>query len=965
MNQLLPMRVNGLYVGNDDETQYAQCCNHFSDMNEYPLGQYMEPSNTVFTRGKKAGVYLHWVLPSSMREGIHRPDTDETVFPTICNRWQVMRLIKNDVGWIVDKTMVLESDYLSDNDTESDVCIAYEDEETIHIGYLGRKYEYQADVILNQSSILVNALTGGDPTFLAMQPQCEHICSYYDDLEGVVECDQLHYLVMGYYVGIDDETICHGMVTVMLGDDKTNLEEKKYQVSIGSNWIDALSAKVSNHRLIHFLLNHQLDETHRQNTLLEREATIHSNGFQAVHADTTYTLTSEAPDLDALAQLNEANRLQHNIQKLQHEVDSLRQDGYTLWCFYHFAMIDDMLNEKHKDIKYNLYLKKLKIIREEITKKETLISEYGEKLVIKEDYKEVNDEAYWEHKEPTIMIHGNQNLRNFQYGYDGVILPEVCRTLDDVVRPNVSIEVGGKYDPNFQSFVYEACAILDDCQEYQGVMPDAIAVNKGNTQAAYISLIWHVIMELDTDIAHWDLGDDDFTPSDLSTTKSIYIVGRDVLSAHADEQIQSALVRYCDIVHPKNAQALLDCSTKIDTLSQTLGAFNEEITARRMTYQIPIMEYDNDYYTGAIYQEFLTCAKDVIGSQTQYGVIQENTCSPLKGGKIRVETLKLIDTFGSVYELETDNILISEMLQNDTDIVHPLRLLQPARVHFQWGEQESGSANPLLGWVRHNKVDQSLQLYTEGGRYMMKLKPMGDYIGVLEIDGTTAVLEEWKRIIEFLRYDVTRFEAFLHIVEVRQMEMSYEMTNDDSTIFMGQPLALLKSIVELQVMGNLIRGYDWCNSEQDEVGEQSLLVHQLFPMNIGDRRYTDDGLVGFFLDDEFYQEVSKQYFNNHQIQIEINQPLSLILLLDIHLGTKITTGLLPKKTVTFDSGHYQAVLNNIDSSFTIGPTIQPVDSNVFEIEGEWLFNQEPVKRVVDERFVTNMIKEGKLSKNGK
>ena len=76
------------------------------------------------------------------------------------------------------------------------------------------------------------------------------------------------------------------------------------------------------------------------------------------------------------------------------------------------------------------------------------------------------------------------------------------------------------------------------------------------------------------------------------------------------------------------------------------------------------------------------------------------------------------------------------------------------------------------------------------------------------------------------------------------------------------------------------------------------------PMRIGDRRYHSDGLVGFFMDGVFHQEVceARDFLAGNQIQTKLNEKNEMILLMDIGLNTTVTTGILPKKEVKTYAG---------------------------------------------------------------
>lgn len=173
------------------------------------LGASVTPTPfTEYGSCLKAGVHLHFILPTAFRHGV--VNENGYSFPTVPNRYVITRMYEKD-GKIQTKCFVVESDFIKDSldedeNSEDYSVIPYlkELEKTNAVPrpyrFMGRWYE--ADNAPAEGSYLDEELTvivGGDPMFAAYYPTCRSVFGWYDALEGVPDECELTYFVLGYY----------------------------------------------------------------------------------------------------------------------------------------------------------------------------------------------------------------------------------------------------------------------------------------------------------------------------------------------------------------------------------------------------------------------------------------------------------------------------------------------------------------------------------------------------------------------------------------------------------------------------------------------------------------------------------------------------------------------------------------------------------------------------------------------
>ncbi|SHG72950.1 discoidin domain-containing protein [Streptoalloteichus hindustanus] len=161
------------------------------------------------------GVHVQWQLPEALTTGFFHPDTGDSEFPLVPNRWLVVRYCELDgqrraAGWVV------QSDYLQNGDHGLDVpgsttCLdPYASTPTLN--RIGRAWDLSRGRWTEPRSgpLFLTAVGTGLPAFAAFAPYHKDVFLFHDTLEDLKPHQYadppdtvLSYAVIGWYS--DDE----------------------------------------------------------------------------------------------------------------------------------------------------------------------------------------------------------------------------------------------------------------------------------------------------------------------------------------------------------------------------------------------------------------------------------------------------------------------------------------------------------------------------------------------------------------------------------------------------------------------------------------------------------------------------------------------------------------------------------------------------------------------------------------
>ena len=407
---------------------------------------------------------------------------------------------------------------------------------------------------------------------------------------------------------------------------------------------------------------------------------------------------------------------------------------------------------------------------------------------------------------------------------------------------------------------------------------------------------------------------------------------------------------------------------------------------------------------------------------------------PVRSGYLKLEKLWIIDSFGRFLQLEEEDQIgglqpvFPARLTGRPDGSARLepRLAQPSRFTIEWlptrpdisqpeGEDEF---NPVCGWILPNFLDKGLMIYDARGNALGALQAVQRKSWAQGVGADRAAIESFhwvdipgsenfffgsppQTIVDplgekanphlrafvkgLLSLTEGKGQAFSDLLDKMNETFSAagganSSHNSNLALLIGKPLALVRASLRLEVDGHIACAQGW-----DAVqGEQTGGIEQLtVPVRLGDRRkwqdvwLGDDGLIGFFLNQDYTQfypafglrgrtddtynkyswaaDPSIQKNDRSHLKnlpkISIGQPLDLTLLMDPSRGVCVTSGILPRTIFHLPYGDMSEMLENKQVVFFTGPVVNPESEKEIrmpqpsDLYGQWSWTHHPEVKV--------------------
>jgi hypothetical protein len=177
-----------------------------------------EPFADASGNPPKTGIYLHWTLPKSLRNGVHSKD-GVTTFPLVPNRWLIVRVQhgiqpgQTSTGAKAIKAWVIESDY-RDKTQGSSSYVDIEFDASSHQWKskldsngiptpvkIGKKWRLdQLASIPSQSEPFLKAVGPGTVAFANYSPGVDNVFAFYDDVSSDDDQTKLKTGMFTYHV---------------------------------------------------------------------------------------------------------------------------------------------------------------------------------------------------------------------------------------------------------------------------------------------------------------------------------------------------------------------------------------------------------------------------------------------------------------------------------------------------------------------------------------------------------------------------------------------------------------------------------------------------------------------------------------------------------------------------------------------------------------------------------------------
>jgi hypothetical protein len=406
----------------------------------------------------------------------------------------------------------------------------------------------------------------------------------------------------------------------------------------------------------------------------------------------------------------------------------------------------------------------------------------------------------------------------------------------------------------------------------------------------------------------------------------------------------------------------------LNCLSQSLGGFNEALLMHKQTMQLPIA----DPLAFADYQPFTESVRDLVQQSIRSAPEPLNDFNPIRSGAMKILRLRLVDTFGQVKDLDISSIITTEQMTTPGSpylVSLAPRLVQPARLNFRWvsasrGEQEMNShpaTTPICGWILPNNLDNSLAIYDNMGKALGSINQLAKWesapgsdrqispndipnlylkrvVNYLSLAKDEIDLGKIKRKQEFLQNFISALDSGLENIDPENFTQHQSLA-----LLMGRPIAVVRASLNLELQGLPAINQDWDVFWHDlrRNGRETDGFEQVkIPIRLGEYKQFNDGLVGYWLEDEdvlsesFYAPQSdSDTINAPQIKfhpldnpwhIDLalkDAPKMFTMLIDPRGKVHATCGILPTKAIAIPPDQYQQALEKIEVTFLSTPIL--------------------------------------------
>ncbi|MGW3014104.1 hypothetical protein ACWC9R_35525 [Streptomyces sp. NPDC001219] len=260
-----------------------------------------------------------------------------------------------------------------------------------------------------------------------------------------------------------------------------------------------------------------------------------------------------------------------------------------------------------------------------------------------------------------------------------------------------------------------------------------------------------------------------------------------------------------------------------------------------------------------------------------------STFQDLRAGQLAFLDLAVVDRFGRSVNLITNPAHFRPEMPDTMRPAHPVsgddsdrlvelgpRLLQPARLRFDFlaattdeDTDLTPGTNPVCSWLLHNRLDQSLVVHSPDGAALGELRVTLNSTGRREVTWSALPGSEVTRFEQLqtvaphpyrlLNAVRTRgpqtFDAFRATLDQALQTIDPEGSADPGLGFLlGRPLALVRTRLTLNLRGPLRTDVSWQNLFQPS---PSQLPTYPWAIRLGEAQQSDDGLVGYVLDDDY------------------------------------------------------------------------------------------------------------------
>jgi hypothetical protein len=422
----------------------------------------------------------------------------------------------------------------------------------------------------------------------------------------------------------------------------------------------------------------------------------------------------------------------------------------------------------------------------------------------------------------------------------------------------------------------------------------------------------------------------------------------------------------------------------------------------------------------------------------------------LRAGHLRVTRARVIDGFGQFHDLGAAALAAPVRAEDLVSragpafLALPPRVQEPTRLMFRLLDASDDSReatrdrSPVCGWLVPDHMDEAVEIFDAAGQAQGQLQPADDG-RTLEWQGVPGQqdplgapprlaqpqlagfvqgllahgLRDRERLASPTPPSESALSALLRMIDATlwSTDPVGRAGNEHLSLLVGHPLALVRAELRLEVQA------DPLTSTQGALyaAARAELERTPLPVRLGEVLALDDGLMGYFVNDDhsrFYpvheslapqarasgpgagylgsmavpvdtaaHPVEHPYIDRTPlVQIRPGQTVRLTLVLDPRGAVHATCGFLPRKKIELMREHVAAALEALAFTFRVGPVLVDPDTIRMplpaEIAGGWswvrrvnvtTWKEDPVVRASEDALLPDvpaLLSEGWLKLSG-
>jgi len=590
---------------------------------------------------------------------------------------------------------------------------------------------------------------------------------------------------------------------------------------------------------------------------------------------------------------------------------------------------------------------------------------------------------------------------------------------------------------------------LATASNLQGTMPSKLALQFWRRPWTPIELAWEVDWfpspQAERD---WTLGTTDFAllapPADaVAATPALTLQGRSLLTPAVARTLERQVQRFLKDEADGNSDdatpadeadlaALVQRLQQLDVLGASFGGLHDLLMARRA---VPGLGADPS-------------------PDAWQAVPEASALWLLRAGHLKLKRLRVIDAFGQFHDVaqaRLDAPIRADDLQSPVGpawLAMPPRLQEPARLMFRLLDASAGANDareatrahtPVCGWLVPDHMDEAVEVFDGQGQSLGQLQPAEDgrtlewqgvpgqqaplgappQIAQPQTAGFVQGLLDWARQDPTLAASATppsetALSALLRMIDATlwSTDPVGRAGNEHLSLLVGHPMALVRAELRLEVQSD-----PQATAQQPGLypTARQELERTPLPVRLGELLALDDGLMGYFVNDDYgrfypvHESLAPQarpvgpgegYLNSMAaapdtatrpvehpyidrsplVSIRPGQRLLLTLLLDPRGAVHATCGVLPRKKIELMREHVNPALEALTYTFRIGPVLTDADAVRMplpaEITGGWswvrrvnvtTWQEDPVVKATQDALLPDapaMLSEGWLKLSG-